>query len=173
MFADSFMATMAIQILFFVGLLVVFFSLARGMSAHGEETREALRKQQMYLADLEKQLMEMNFVLRRLQGGEEEPRETSETGGAAREIPVLKSRDELLSMLEKAAQTSKGTSPIGDLLLPPPTVARPLAEEYDPSSDPHLFDDSILTHSLNRKSGSRGGENAGDMLLPPLRRGGR
>ncbi|MDR3175684.1 MAG: hypothetical protein LBU06_04040 [Desulfovibrio sp.] len=171
MFADSFVATMTVQVLFFVGLVVMFFSLSRSISAQREEMREAVRKQQLYLADIERQMMEINFVLRRLQGGEAEPVKAAGQGETG--IPGLKSRDELLSILEKASGAGDAETPIGDLRLPPPAVSRPLAEEYDPSHDPHLFDDPLLPPSLGRFGGGREETDADRLRLPPLRRSGR
>ncbi|MDR2800005.1 MAG: hypothetical protein LBB52_01915 [Desulfovibrio sp.] len=170
MFADSFVATMAVQVLFFIGLLVMFFSLSRSISAQREEMREALRKQQLYLADIERQMMEINFVLRRLQGVEAEPVKAAGQGDV---IPGLKSRDELLSILEKASGMGDAETSMGDLRLPPPAVSRPLAEEYDPSHDPNLFDDSLLPQPPGRLGGGREETDADRLRLPPLRRSGR
>ncbi|MDR1490592.1 MAG: hypothetical protein LBS65_08975 [Desulfovibrio sp.] len=169
MFADSFVATMAVQVLFFVGLLVMFFSLSRSISAQREEMREALRKQQLYLADIERQMMEINFVLRRLQGVETE---SAKAAGQGDGIPGLKSRDELLSILEKASGMGDAETP-GGIRLPPPVISRPLAEEYDPGNDPHLFDDPLLPQPSGRRGAGREDTDADKLRLPPLRRSGR
>ncbi|MDR2605642.1 MAG: hypothetical protein LBC55_09915 [Desulfovibrio sp.] len=166
MFTDPLATTMAMQMLFFVGLVVVFFFLARAVSAQGEETREALRKQQMYLADLERQLMDMSFLLRRGQGGEEavpaaEPgraRDALSPAGQKGGLPPLPPR-------------KPGAAASDDLLLPPPPMKRAPTDDYDPEKDPFLFDDGFGPPSGRDAYGRR---PAGDGLrLPSARRDGR
>lgn len=164
MFSDPATAVMAMLMLCFGGMIIMFVFLIRAHAASGDELREALRKQQMLLADVERQLMEMSFVLRRLSGSEDSrtasvsrpsaPRSAADTSGgrtdggvnAARKAGTgnagIRSDQDLSSMLE-AASRSGAKLDLGGDLLPPPSVSRPLAEEYDPASDPHLFEDSF------------------------------
>lgn len=162
MFSDPFVAVMAMLILCFFGILVMFVFVIRSLSSQAEEMRESFRKQQMFLADLESQFMEMSFTLRRLQEGAAPQEGNAGPGGG--ELPILRQDDELLSMLEAAAKKTQPGPGYDDHLLPPPAVARPLAEEYDPLTDPHLFEDSLLAPP--RRPGveartKRGGGRAG------------
>ncbi|MDR2123872.1 MAG: hypothetical protein LBP38_02680 [Desulfovibrio sp.] len=171
MFTDPLATTMAMQMLFFVGLVVVFFFLARAISAQGEETREALRKQQMYLDDLERRLMDMSFLLRRLPGGEDvnpaaEPARTRNALSPA-------GRKENLPPMPPGKAGGRASD---DLLLPPPLSARAAADSYDPEKDPFLFEDDFGPPSgrdaYAGKSAGDGVRDAG-LRLPPARRDGR
>ncbi|MDR1946977.1 MAG: hypothetical protein LBQ51_07415 [Desulfovibrio sp.] len=169
MFSDPVAATMVMQILFFIGMVVMFFFLARAMSAQGEETREALRKQQMYLADLERQLMDMSFLLRRMQGGEENI--PAADPGRLHELPLTGQRDALLSM---PARKSGITAAASDgLLLQPPLVSRPSVENYDPENDPYLFEDDGLAPGMSREGGTRDGLREAEAHIPSARRNAR
>ncbi|MDR1685546.1 MAG: hypothetical protein LBR82_03735 [Desulfovibrio sp.] len=171
MFTDPLATTMAIQMLFFVGLVVVFFFLSRAISSQGEETREALRKQQMYLADLERQLMDMSFLLRRRQGGED-------TGSHAE---PGRTRDALSPAGQKGGLPhtplgTPGSRASDDLLLPPPLPARTSTDNYDPEKDPFLFDDGFGPPSgRDAYAGSPAGDRLPDagLRLPSARRSGR
>lgn len=155
MFADPIVAVMAMLILCFSGMIIMFVFVVRSLSRQNEEMRESFRKQQMFLTDLERQFMDMSFLLRRMQ--------ESEQAGAGKEPPsseqpLLRQDDDLLAMLEAAAK-KKQDSTLGfdDHLLPPPSVQRPLAEEYDPTTDPNLFEDSLLGGSGNTRYAAREG----------------
>lgn len=141
MFADPVVASMTMLLLCFFGMIVMFVFLARTLSNQSGEMREAFRKQQIFLADLERQFMEMSFTLRKMQG------EEGAGGQIAGDATLLGRKDDLLSMLDAAAATKGG---LGDDLLPPPAVSRPLAEEYDPAKDPHLFEDPLLSDTSPR-----------------------
>ena len=180
MFSDPATAVMAMIMLCFGGMIVMFVFLIRSNAANSDELREALRKQQMLLADLERQLMETSFALRRLSGAEDS-RTASVTrpsspgtplpgspssgssgagtsgpsGRAASGNAGARSDEDLSSMLE-AASKSGGKLDLGSDLLPPPSVSRPLAEEYDPANDPHLFEDSFGAKSVLRRDGAEG-----------------
>jgi hypothetical protein len=171
MFTDPLATTMAMQMLFFVGMVVVFFFLSRAISAQGEETREALRKQQMYLADLERQLMEMSFLLRRRQGGEEVDL-SAEPGRTRNERSQAGPKGGLLPM-----PPGKSDNRVSDdLLMPPPLPARASTDNYDPEKDPFLFDDGFGPPSArdvyDRISAGDGPRDAG-LRLPSARRDGR
>ena len=49
-----------------------------------------------------------------------------------------------MSLLEVASQKKGDPLRFDDQLLPPSAGSRPIAEEYDPATDPHLFEDSLL-----------------------------
>ena len=153
MFSDPLVAVMAMLILFFVGVAILFFSLARTLAALREDIRESMRKQHMYLSDMEQQLMQINFSLRTLQEG----------GGAAQashgqkhpgENPLLRQEDPLLSMLEATARKNAAAPGFEDQLLPHSSPSAPKAragaETYAPANDPRLFADDFLTISGQR-----------------------
>ncbi|MDR2668843.1 MAG: hypothetical protein LBC14_02675 [Desulfovibrio sp.] len=166
MFTDPLATAIAVQMLFFVGLVVVFFFLARAISAQGEETRDALRKQQMYLADLERQLMDMSFLLRRRQGGED-ANPAAEPGRARDALSPAGQKDDLLPMPPR----KPGSRAPDDLLMPPPSLKRVSTDTYDPEKDPYLFDDGFGAPSgrdtYDRKPAGNG------LRLPPAGRDGR
>lgn len=139
MFSDPNTAIMAMIMLCFAGMIVMFIFIIRSHVSHSEELREALRKQQLVMADLERQVMEMSFAIRRLSGLED-----SQNASVTRpsSVRAVKSDEDLSSMLEAAARGGRKLE-LGDDLLAPPSVSRPLAEEYDPANDPHLFDDAF------------------------------
>lgn len=166
MFSDPATAVMSMIMLCFGGMIVMFVFIIRANAAQSDELREAMRKQQMVLADLERQVMEMNFALRRLSGAEGGQAASSARGSglpaqsASRGLP--RSDEELSSMLEVASRSGKKLE-LGDDLLSPPSVSRPLAEEYDPASDPHLFEDSFSSgtgrvRSAEGRVGTAGGK---------------
>lgn len=136
MFSNPLVAALTVQLLFFMGMVVIFVFIIRTLSSMAEEMREAFRKQQMFLSDLERQCMEMSFAVRRLQDGE------AAAQGAA---PPQAGQDDLLSMLDAAARNMAG-KPLDDQLLPP-TMPGPAIDEYDPAKDPHLFDDSAYSQN--------------------------
>jgi hypothetical protein len=169
MFTDPLAMTMAMQMLFFVGLIVVFFFLARAMAAQGEETRESLRKQQMFLADLERQFMEMSFLLRQRQGSKEgDP-----------PVDRVRTRDDLAPAGQKDGflpmpSRKAGDRASDDLLLPPPIPSRAPAENYDPEKDPFLFDDGFAPAPARDAyawtTPADDGSRDGGLRLPPTRR---
>jgi hypothetical protein len=171
MFTDPLATTMAMQILFFVGLVVVFFFLARAISAQGEETREALRKQQMYLADLERRLMDMSFLLRVRQGGDD-VHPATEPGRTRDALSPAGKKDGLLPM----SPGKSGSGASDDLLLPPPLPTRASTDNYDPEKDPFLFDDGFGPPSgrdaYDRRPAGNELRDAG-LRLPSARRDGR
>ena len=69
MFSDSLMAMMFMQVLCFVGTLVMFLFIIRSLAAQTAAMRDAQRKQQEALADIERQMMDMAFHLRRMSAG--------------------------------------------------------------------------------------------------------
>lgn len=147
MFSDPMVAVMAMLILCFAGMLVMFIFTMRSLSSHAEEMRESFRKQQMFLADIEKQFMDLSFALRRVQEGGASPDSSARpVAGKASGLPIMREDDGLMNMLEAAARNTNDTERQRENgLLPSPSVSRPLAEEYDPAKDPHLFDDGILS----------------------------
>lgn len=162
MFSDPLLAAMTMLLLFFVGVLVMFLFVIRSMSSFGEEMRESFRKQQMFLADLERQFMEMSFTLRRMQGEDS----SSETVGKEEpaDIPLLRRDDELLSMLEAAARKKPEYSGFDDQLLPPPVGVPPRTGEYEPNRERRLLEDELLggTGDLRAPSGAAGTVRTGN-----------
>lgn len=140
MFQDPLTTVMAMLLLCFMGILVMFLFFVRSLSSQAAETRESFRKQQLSLADIERQLMDLNFALRKLQGGDAA---SSEVAGTAGNLSSLRQED-LMALLETASQRKGAPLRFDDQLLPPPVTSRPIAEEYDPANDPHLFEDSLL-----------------------------
>ena len=53
-------------------------------------------------------------------------------------------QEDLMSLLETASRRKGAPLRFDDHLLPPPVASRPIAEEYDPADDPHLFEESLL-----------------------------
>jgi hypothetical protein len=162
MFSNPLVATMSMQMLCFVGIVVIFIFVIRSLAAMNKEMREAFRKQRMFLSDLERQFMKMDFTLRHLQG---EGEDTENAGRAS--ASLLSQGDDLLSMLEATARGASARKGAYDDQLLPPSLAsssqRPLSEEYDPAKDPHLFDDSLLS------GGSGYSSTAENALLPEQR----
>ncbi len=140
MFQDPLTTVMAMLLLCFMGILVMFLFFVRSLSSQAAEMRESFRKQQLSLADIERQLMDLSFALRKLQGGDATP---SEAAGTAGNLTSMRQED-LMSLLETASQRKGAPLRFDDHLLPPPVTSRPIAEEYDPAKDPHLFEDSLL-----------------------------
>lgn len=144
---------MTMLLLCFVGILVMFLFFIRTLSSRAAETREFFRKQQLTLADIERQLMDMSFTLRKIQGGEgdagpagaasgDSAGKTAQSGGAA-----SMRQEDLVALLENVGQREDLPLRFDDQLLPPPPAARPVTEEYDPAKDPDLFEDSLLPES--------------------------
>ena len=142
MFQDPLTTVMAMLLLCFMGVLVMFLFFVRSLSSQAAETRESFRKQQLSLADIERQLMDLSFALRKLQGGDAAPSEAA-AAGTAGNLTSMRQED-LMSLLETASQRKGASLRFDDQLLPPPAASRPIAEEYDPAKDPHLFEESLL-----------------------------
>jgi hypothetical protein len=141
MFSDPLVAVMAMLILCFSGILVMFIFVIRSLVGQRDEMREAFRKQQMFMADLERQFMDMSFLLRNIQGREE----TQVPGPGIQssyDMPLPRDDDDLLSTLESTGR-QKNPPLYSDLLLPASPKTRAPIDDYDPASDPHLFDDSF------------------------------
>ena len=150
MFQDPLTTVMAMLLLCFMGILVMFLFFIRSLSSQAAEMRESFRKQQLSLADIERQLMDMSFTLRKLQGGEGEaaPADAASSGLTSQAVQggglTSLRQEDLMSLLENASQRKGAPLRFDDQLLPPPSVSRPIAEEYDQTNDPHLFEDSLL-----------------------------
>lgn len=145
MFQDPLTTVMAMLLLCFMGILVMFLFFVRSLSSQAAEMRESFRKQQLSLADIERQLMDLSFSLRKLQGGDGAPSEANAVGTAGNLTSMR--QEDLMSLLETASQRKGAPLRFDDQLLPPPVTSRPIAEEYDPAKDPHLFEDSLLPDS--------------------------
>jgi hypothetical protein len=180
MFSDPLVAVMAMLILCFSGILVMFLFVIRSLVGQRAEMREAFRKQQMFLADLERQFMEMSFVLRNIQA-KEEAKDSGSGKKPSFETSLSREDDDLMSMLESSDRPKNPPPTYNDLLLPPSPKARATIDDYDPATDPHLFEDSFSSgedsSSVSRASPRSGrdrmrpeSENAPDRLS--LRRDG-
>lgn len=131
MFSDPLTAAMTMQILCFFGMVVIFIFVMRSLSSLTEELRESFRKQQMFLSDMERQLMDLNFAVRRLQG---EDADSQPVAQAARS-------DDLLSLLENAARNASSLPLDGSNPRTSPAASLGV-EDYDPAKDPDLFEDA-------------------------------
>ena len=148
MFQDPFITLMTMLLLCFMGILMMFLFFIRSLASQEKEIHEAFRKQQLHLADIERQLMDVTFALRKLS--------EKDDGASAGESPRVKTsqtdnenltslhQEDLMAMLEVAGRKKSGMPEFDDHLLPPPLASRPLVEEYDPARDPHLFEDALL-----------------------------
>jgi hypothetical protein len=144
MFSDPLVAVMAVLMLFFVGMVVMILFLARSIAALREDFHDSMRKQHMYLSDVEQQLMQISFALRTLQEGGDAAK-ASPVQKPLGDTPLLRQEDPLLSMLEATARKKAASPGFEDQLLPPSSKGRPLMEEYGPANDPNLFDDAFLS----------------------------
>lgn len=168
MFSDPVTAVMTMLMLCFGGMIIMFVFFVRSGAAYSEELREALRKQQMVLADLERQIMEMNFALRRLSGAEDSrtasvTRPSSSAAGA----DAVRSDGDLASMLAAAAKSGKKLE-LGNEPAPSPSAARFAAAEYDPASDPDLFENflGVQEDRAQRETKERPGMAGGGARAP-------
>ena len=142
MFSDPLVAVMAMLILCFSGMLVMFLFVIRSLVGQRDEMREAFRKQQMFMADLEHQFMEMSFVLRNSKG-REEAQDPGPGKKSSFEASLPREDDDLMSMLESSGRPKSPAPACNNLLLPPPKRATATVDDYDPATDPHLFEDSF------------------------------
>jgi hypothetical protein len=102
MFQDPLTAVMAMLLLCFVGMMVMFIFVIRSLASQSDETREAFRKQQLFLADLERQIMDLRIAVNaRLGLEEDEEGEEGEDEGAG---ALLAKDDPLLAMLDAASK---------------------------------------------------------------------
>jgi hypothetical protein len=141
MFSDPLTAVMAMLILCFSGILVMFLFVIRSLVGQRAEMREAFRKQQLFLADLERQFMDLSFLLRNLQG-----KENAKDFGPG-ETSLLREDDDLMSVLESSGRRKNPAPMYDDLQLAPSTRARTTVNDYDPATDPHLFEDSFSSET--------------------------
>lgn len=148
MFSDPLVAVMAMLLLFFFGMLLVFLFIIRSLGAQRSEMREAFRKQQLMLADLERQIMELNFSQRKLPEEQSSQHSGNARASGTLDMPLLRGDDDLMSMLENAARPKTPAPAFDDLLLPqapkPQASKAQNPDEYDPAADPHLFEDSFI-----------------------------
>ncbi|MDR2489173.1 MAG: hypothetical protein LBD42_06765 [Desulfovibrio sp.] len=154
MFQDPLVAVMTMLFFCFTGILVIFLFFVRSFSSHTEEIREVLRKQQLSLADIERQLMDMSFVLRKTPVGDMAPTSPNAASRLSERAEAFRNsgdslasmrQEDLMSLLEGAGQQKK-SAPLrfDDQLLPLSAGSRIVAEEYDPVKDPHVFENSLL-----------------------------
>ena len=105
MFADSFSALMALIILNFAGMLVMFLFLLRSMDAVQRGIHDLRAQMQLRMTDCEHQIAELNFTLRKREGGQLPENDPLP--------PLLRNDDDLREMLETSAarlQKSRGSS---------------------------------------------------------------
>jgi hypothetical protein len=162
MFQDPLTAVMAMLLLCFMGILVMFLFVVRWLSSRNDELRETFRKQQLSLADIERQLMDMSFALRKLQSGDSDAAASNAAMNGSDDTGEPRSSDltsmtqaDLMSLLENAGRQKGATLRFDDQLLPPPVSAHTATEDYDPVNDPHLFEDSLLPESAYTSYRSR------------------
>lgn len=136
MFSDPATALMAMIMLCFGGMIIMFVFMIKSNATRADMLREALLKQQMVLADLEHQVMEMNFALRHSYGAENGQASTTSHHLRA----VAKGEVDLAAILDAAAKNSQKLD-LGNGLLPEPAISRPLVEEFDPEFDSRLLEE--------------------------------
>ncbi len=118
MFQDPLVAVMVMLLLCFAGMMLMFIFVIRSAASQAEEGREAFRKQQLFLSDLERQLMIIAATLRRLEQEKNGISEKDAEQSSSEFLPILRGEDPLLSMLEAAA-------------------SRPEAKPVPPAQEPH------------------------------------
>ncbi len=69
MFENQFSSLMLMQLLCFSGMLVMFLFVIRALSNQNTLLRESARQQQNALADMERQLMDISFMVRSNRAG--------------------------------------------------------------------------------------------------------
>lgn len=144
MFSDPMVAVMTMLLLFFIGMVLMFLFMVRILSSHKEDFRESLRKQQILLADMERQLREIGFSLRGPQEGGDAVKNAAGMRSSA-DSHLLSQDENLLSRLEAVRKKKSAEPGFDDLLLPPKQKNRSFSEEYDPANDPNLFEDPFLS----------------------------
>lgn len=140
MFADPTVAFMSMLMLFFVGMMCVFFFLMRAISAHRLEMRESFRKQQQMLTDLEGQIMELSFGVRSMK--EAPPpaeRPTPVPTVVKSPLSFLDADDNILSLLDEPLRAPVTPAPLPEPTLPnfedrlfsqPPAPGRTILDDY-------------------------------------------
>jgi hypothetical protein len=93
---------MAMLLLCFVGMMVMFIFVIRSLASQSDESREAFRKQHLFLADLERQIMDLRIAVNARLSLEEEEGEGSEDDAP---LSLLTKDDPLLAMLDAASQS--------------------------------------------------------------------
>ena len=96
MFQDTSTAVITMLFLYFAGMLVMFVFIIRSLASQGEERRASFRKQQLMLGDLERHLIDMKVMLRRLSPGSADD---MEEGLANTLLPSLKHEEQLEAIL--------------------------------------------------------------------------
>lgn len=108
MFQEPLTAVMAMLFLYFAGVLVMFVFVIRSLASQGDERREAFRKQQLMLGDLERHLIDMKVMLRRLLPEHEDLADEGMAHDSS--LSMLKQSDPLDSMLEAVSLAGKRES---------------------------------------------------------------
>ena len=153
MFSDPLVAVMAMLLLFFAGMVLMFAFFTRSLTALREDLRESMRKQQMFLSDVEQQFMRIEYRLRVLPEGGDAGKSPSALQKPD-DISLLRQEDPLLSMLENTARKAASAPGFDDQLLSVPSRKNAPARDYDPANDPGLFEDAFLA-----APGARGGRS--------------
>ena len=96
MFQDPSTAVITMLFLYFAGMLVMFVFIIRSLASQGEERRASFRKQQLMLGDLERHLIDMKVMLRRLSPGSADD---MEEGLANTLLPSLKHEEQLEAIM--------------------------------------------------------------------------
>ena len=104
MFQDHSTAVITMLFLYFAGMLVMFVFIIRSLASQGEERRESFRKQQLMLGDLERHLIDMKVMLRRLSPGNAEDTEEGLTNSL---LLPLKHEEQLEAILGAASLGNK------------------------------------------------------------------
>ena len=87
MFTDPLVSLMVMLMLCFVGTLVMFLFVIRALASHTAAMREQVARQMSVLGDLEHQLMDMSFVLRKMKSSDAD--EAKEPAVRGNDVAVL------------------------------------------------------------------------------------
>ena len=103
MFQDSLIAVMAMMLLCFSGMLLMFVFMVRAITALADAQKESFHRQQLYLAQLEQQCIDLKAMLQSSMN-----KTPAAEQDAAHSSRLLRAQDPLESMLEETASKFDG-----------------------------------------------------------------
>lgn len=147
MFEDPMISLRVMILLCFMGMLVMFLFVIRSLAAQTAALKDSFTRQQSAMADMEQQIMDMNFVVRQMSKGTSPAAGTAEQTGQSLNIPA--NLDELFNTSESAKTPE-----------PPVTVAVPVSGKpekdyfYPSAAGLDQPDEDLLNISLGLDQGS-------------------